>query len=102
MIEQIKEIVGESNVSEDPLTLQAYSFDGSMTESKNPPKLVVWPGDKVQIREIVEYCKKVNLHIIPRGSGTNTAGMCISGYNSIILDFKRMNKIITVLNYVIF
>jgi len=91
MIEHLKVIVGEGNVScleNDKIT---YATDASQLEGSTVA--VVWPQNPEQIRQILTYANRLNMNIVPRGAGSGLAGAVVPN-NSLVLDFSRMNKIL--------
>lgn len=91
MKKKLSNIVGPSNVSDNPLDLEAYSYCSSETQLE--PQLVVWPGTTDQVGRVILYANQTHTPIIIRGSGTSLADGCI-GENMLILSSERMNKII--------
>ncbi len=70
--------------------LAAYSCDASMFSLM--PKMVVWPKNKDEVVEVVDYCLAQHLHITPRGAGTSLTGGALSG-DGIIVDMCSMKKV---------
>ncbi len=62
------------------------------------PELIVWPKDASEIIEIVKVANENHLNIIPFGAGSGVCGATIPAGTgrSIIVDLKRMNRIINV------
>ena len=69
--------------------LNYYSVDSSFYQIK--PKLVVIPKTVSDITTIVQFAKKNNLTITPRGGGTGLVGSALN--DGIILDLKNFDKI---------
>ncbi len=70
-----------------------YSTDASVY--KEMPLAVVYPENKNDIINLINYCRKSNLNIIPRGGGTSLAGQVVG--KGIIVDIsKKYNKIIEI------
>ncbi|MHA1271294.1 MAG: FAD-binding oxidoreductase [Candidatus Helarchaeota archaeon] len=101
---QIKEklisILGEENVSNDPIDLISHGYvsKGLETYFKNlefRAAFLITPRNREDIVEVVKFCNEYKIPIIPRGAGTSTAGQVVPiDKNSILMDFDRhMNKI---------
>lgn len=88
------DIFGASNVSNKQVDLYPYSYD--MTENEpHMPDFVVIPENKEQVIELVKFCNKYLVPIVPYISGNNVGGLTIPDYGGIIVDFgKKMNKIL--------
>jgi glycolate oxidase len=91
----LAEIVGENYVSYQPEELFFYSRDpGLMAPSK--PDFVVLPKTSSEIQEIVKLATRENIPIVPMGAGLALTGLAIPLKGGIVVDMKRMNKIIEV------
>ncbi len=77
----------------DDSSLILYSTDASAYKEK--PVAVVFPQDKEDILQVILFCQKFHLGIIPRTAGTSLAGQVVG--NGIVVDVSRtMTKIIEV------
>jgi glycolate oxidase len=92
----LESIFGKTNVTEKEVDLYSYSYD--MTESKpHMPDFVVIPENEKQLVELVKFCNKNIIPIVPYISGNNVGGLTIPEQGGIIVDFgKKMNKILHV------
>ncbi len=87
----------KGDVDDSPETLKTYSHDASLFEIM--PKLVVYPKDSEDIKELVRWVKEnkekdPTLSITARSAGTDMSGGAIN--DSIIMDFTRyMNALIS-------
>jgi glycolate oxidase len=95
ILKNLIDIVGKENVFFDGEIKQKYSFD--MTENEpHQPDFVVMPKNLNEIINIVFLANKEKFPITPMVAGTNLGGLTIPVEGGIILDLKRMNKIIDV------
>ncbi len=79
-----------SEILDDPETLAKYSKDASIFEIS--PKVIIFPKDSGDIKEIVKFAGKFNLSITVRSGGTDMTGAAIG--EDIILDVsKYLNKL---------
>lgn len=69
----------------DESTLILYSTDASAYKER--PLAVVYPLDKEDILQVILFCKKFKLGIIPRTAGTSLAGQVVG--NGIVVDVSR-------------
>jgi hypothetical protein len=91
----LEKIVGSSNVLTDPETLRNYSQDQSFVAARRPD-CVVLPANVEQVQEIIQYANKNKCPVIPFSSGKNLHGATVSDQGGIILNLKRMDKILEV------
>jgi len=87
--------VGPDHISDDPAVLEAYSRTGWVLgrKLKKRPGFVVLPGSLDDVQAIVRTANKYSVPFIPVGSFLHWS--CQASYpETIILDFKRMNKIL--------
>jgi len=84
---KLKEIVGESHVTQDPDKLKAYAVDGKK------PKAVVVPGTIDEVSKVVTYASQEYLAIVPRGNGTKMGIGGIPKKIDIVLSTGRLSHI---------
>ncbi len=90
MKKKIAAMVGQGNVSDNPLDLKAYSYCSSDSEQK--PDLVIWPSLPNQIRRLMVYFNQTHTPVTIRGDGTGKVDSSIRK-GGVILCSERMNKI---------
>lgn len=93
-IQKLKDIVGEKHVAENIADLYVYSSDASVHSSL--PSAVVRPGNVEEVQEILRYANNHKIPVIPRGAGSGMSGQTVPIDGGIVLDMKRMNKIIEI------
>lgn len=86
-------IVDEEHVSSLPEELYIYSFDLGTAEPR-PPDYVVSPGSVEQIQEIVRLANREKMPVVSLGAGLSLAGLAVPLQGGILLDLKRMDRII--------
>ena len=97
IIEKIKNIVGEKNLTVDHDKLENYSHD-EVTEQVyyHMPDMVSFPQTAEQIAEIVKLANLEHIPVVPRGAGTGLACGAVPVYGGIVLTTEKMNKILKV------
>ncbi|MBL7705537.1 MAG: FAD-binding protein [Taibaiella sp.] len=60
------------------------------------PELVLQPQTTEEVSKILVYCNEHKLVITPRGAGTGLSGGCLPVLGSIVLDMRRMNRILDI------
>lgn len=95
ILRSLREIVGEQGVSNEPEELWFYARDPGVLEPHRPD-FVVAPQTTEQVQEIVKLANKEKIPIVPMGNGMALTGLVIPLKGGIVLDMKRMNKILEV------
>jgi len=101
---ELEEVVGEGHISIGDAEKLIYSVDWSWMpqmwmdrgERLRPPDYIVHPGSVKEITEIMIIANKYKLPVIPWGGGSGTQGGSLPLYGGIIVDLKRLNKIIDI------
>ncbi len=60
------------------------------------PELVLQPRTTEEVSKLLAYCNEHKLVITPRGAGTGLSGGCLPVLGSIVLDMRRMNRILDI------
>ncbi len=89
------DIVGERGVSDAPEELWFYSRDPGVL-APHRPDYVVAPKTTEEVQKIVQLAGRENIPVVPMGNGMSLAGLVIPLKGGIVLDMKRMNKILEV------
>jgi FAD/FMN-containing dehydrogenase len=95
ILKSLAEIVGERGVSNTPEELWFYSRDpGVLTPHR--PDFVVAPKATEEVQRIVQLANREKIPVVPMGNGMSLTGLVIPLKGGIVLDMKRMNKILEV------
>ena len=89
------DIVGERGVSDAPEELWFYSRDPGVL-APHRPDYVVAPQTTEEVQKIVRLANRQKIPVIPMGNGMSLAGLVIPLKGGIVMDMKRMNKILQV------
>ena len=95
ILKELEEIVGKefaSNRSED---LYIYSQDPGASLPR-PVDFVVMPSTSREVQNILKLANREKIPIVPMGGGLTLSGLVIPVKRGIVMDMKRMNKIIEV------
>ena len=91
----LAKIVGEENIFSDKAHMIAYSYDA--TRTRYEPDAVVFPRHEKDVSEILKYCNKHKIVIVPRGAGSGFTGGALPINGGIVLGFeKHMNKLLEI------
>lgn len=95
IIDELKKIVGETNVILDQEKLEVYSHDEvPEVEWYHMPEVAVKPQTAAQISEIMKLANREIIPVTPRGAGTGLSTGAVPIYGGIILSVEKMNKIL--------
>jgi glycolate oxidase len=91
----LEEITGQGSVETKGPVLLEYSSD--MTENEpHPPDVVVAPENVGQVSRIMALAHERSVPVVPRVYNTNLGGLAIPEQGGILLDLRRMKKILEV------
>src|SRR5271168_4881163 len=93
--QELKTIVGDKNVLDDPVDLSIYDCDAE-TLDQAKPDLIVLPGSGQEVVEVVRLANRYKVPFTPRGAGTGLSGGATTVMGGISLVLSRMNRIISV------
>ncbi|MBM3254046.1 MAG: FAD-binding oxidoreductase, partial [Candidatus Omnitrophica bacterium] len=93
-VAKLKSIVGEENVRDNVADLYVYGSDSSVHMAM--PTVVVRPGTKEEVQEIMRYANTELVPIIARGAGSGTSGHAVPIVGGIVMDLRGMNKILEI------
>lgn len=93
-VERLKQIVVEEYVRNSPADLYIYGADASVHFAK--PDVVVLPGNIEEVQEILRYADSKRIPVVPRGAGSGMSGHAVPIDGGIVLDMKRMNRILEI------
>ena len=92
---ELEGIVGSQYVTTSKADLYIYSQD--LTQAEHVwPDIVVLPGSLEELRQVVKYANKEKIPVTPYVAGGNIGGLAIPLKGGILLDLKRMDRIIEV------
>lgn len=93
---KLKEIVGEDNYFEDIIDTVCFSYDATHLNGASP-SIALYPSDTNQVAQILKIAHTENIPVIPRGGASGIAGGYVPiSKETIIIDLKRLNKIIEI------
>jgi len=80
-------------VSEDER--RAFESD-ALTAYRRVPMVVVLPSTTEQVAEVLAYCSREGVPVIPRGAGTSLAGGALPQEDAVVLGVAKMSKVLDV------
>jgi len=92
----LQEIVGPENVSSAKPICESYVTKGIMEIKSKAPAIVVRPKDVEEVRKILTLANEKKVPVVPHSGGLSGGEATPMREDSILLDLRRMNKIIEV------
>lgn len=104
LFSELEEVVGREHVSTLDTDRLVYSTDWSwmpqmwLDRGLRPgaPDFIVHPASAQEISEILKIANNYRIPVIPWGGGSGTQGGALPVYGGIILDLKRLNRILEI------
>ena len=101
---ELEEVVGEAHIStseSDRLIYSADWFWGAQMwldrgQRLTPPDFIVHPGTVEEISAVLQIANSYRIPVIPWGGGSGTQGAALPLYGGIILDLKRLDRILRI------
>ncbi|MBT8199557.1 MAG: FAD-binding oxidoreductase, partial [Acidimicrobiia bacterium] len=94
-IKALRDIVGNEHVSQTSADRESHSHDESDHEPKLPDA-IVYPDTTAQVSEVLALANEHLIPVVGWGAGTSVEGHTIPIHGGIVVDFRRMNRILTV------
>jgi glycolate oxidase len=95
IVKELEKIVGGDFISTNEADLYIYSQDMTQAEP-SWPDVVVIPKSVDEVQAIIGLANREKIPVTPYVSGGNIGGLAIPLEGGIVLDLKRMNRIIEV------
>jgi alkyldihydroxyacetonephosphate synthase len=101
---ELEEVVGMDHISTEETDRLVYSCDWFWApqmwldrgEPLTKPDFVMHPGSVEEISAILEIAAKYKIPVVPWGGGSGTQGGATPIYGGIILDLKRLDRLIEI------
>jgi len=95
VLEKIQQAIGEEYASADPAILSSYSRDFTITPLRRP-NLVALPGSTEDVQRIIRIANEFRVPVYVLTSGFNHSGSFIARRGGIMVDLKRMDRILRI------
>jgi len=92
-IEVFTAIAGPDYVLTDKEALKAAASDET-EDLEYMPEVVIKPDTPEEISRVLTYCNEQIIPVTVRGAGTGLSGGALAIYGGVVLDMRRMNRII--------
>ncbi|MGI9146012.1 MAG: FAD-binding oxidoreductase [Chloroflexota bacterium] len=103
LVDELVQVVGHKHVLVDPAAQQRFLRDFSwyspvLTEAFADTRIdaVVQPASIEELEKVVEVGVRARVPITVRGAGTGNYGQSVPLYGGILLDMRRLNRIVSI------
>ena len=93
--EKLKEAIGERWVTSNPADLAAYGRDFTIYSGERP-NIVVLPENAEEVQKVMRIAYQHKIPVVPLSTGFNHGGLTIPRKGGILVDLKRMNRLIEI------
>ncbi|MCZ6845943.1 MAG: FAD-binding protein [Alphaproteobacteria bacterium] len=95
IIAAMRTIVPDQSVISEERELAVYESDG-LTAYHQLPMIVVLPETTAQVSQVLAYCQRNNVKIVPRGAGTSLSGGALPLADGITLGLGKFNRVLEI------
>ncbi|MCZ6588478.1 MAG: FAD-binding protein [Alphaproteobacteria bacterium] len=95
IIVAMRTIVPDQSVISEERELAVYESDG-LTAYHQLPMIVVLPETTAQVSQVLAYCQRNNVKIVPRGAGTSLSGGALPLADGITLGLGKFNRVLEI------
>jgi len=95
VVADLKKIIKAENIIDHKDEIKPFETD-ALSAYKQKPLVVVFPENTKDVSNILAYCNKKRIKVVPRGAGTGLSGGALPLADSILLCLGKFNKIISV------
>jgi FAD/FMN-containing dehydrogenase len=92
---ELRDKIGPKKFLHEEVDVAPYGFDPSIGPFQKP-SFVVLPENKEDVRETLKIANKHKIAVTVMSAGTNVSGQCIPREGGMVLDLRRMDKIIEI------
>lgn len=95
IVKDLVAMLGATSVIADEDGRRAYESD-AFTAYRCMPLAVVLPDSTHGVAQVLAYCHRHGIKVIPRGAGTSLCGGALPAEDAIVIGVSRMNKVLDV------
>ncbi|MET0290993.1 MAG: FAD-linked oxidase C-terminal domain-containing protein [Steroidobacteraceae bacterium] len=95
IVRDLRALVAEGCVIDEPLRLAAYESDG-LTAYRSRPLAVVLPENTAQVAALLRHAHREGLKVVPRGAGTSLSGGAIPVADAIVIGLGKFKRILDI------
>ena len=91
----LRAIVPGEGVIDSAEEMRAYESDG-LTAYRQMPMLVVLPSTTEQVSQVLAYCHREGIRVVPRGAGTSLSGGALPLADGVLLGLAKFNRVLDI------
>ncbi|HEU4699588.1 MAG TPA: FAD-linked oxidase C-terminal domain-containing protein [Gemmatimonadales bacterium] len=95
LVAGLERIVGPRWVRHRPAELATYTMDGLPTHAAEPG-VVVLPGSRREVIDVVRLLHRAGVPFVARGAGTGLSGGALAGRDAVLLTLTRLTRVLRV------
>src|SRR5262245_9424975 len=92
VVAALRAIVPGEGVIASERAMKPYESDG-LTAYRQLPMVVVLPETTAQVAEVLRYCHRQGIKVVPRGAGTSLSGGALPLGDGVLLGMAKFNRI---------
>jgi glycolate oxidase len=92
IVAELRRIVPGEGVIAAEEAMRPYESDG-LTAYRQPPMVVVLPETTAQVADVLAYCHREGIKVVPRGAGTSLSGGALPLGDGVLLGLAKFNRI---------
>jgi glycolate oxidase len=92
IVADLRAIVPGEGVIAAEYAMRPYESDG-LTAYRQLPMVVVLPETTEQVSEVLRYCRRNGIKVVPRGAGTSLSGGALPLTDGVLLGMGKFNRI---------
>ena len=93
ILAELQDALGEDWATSDDAVLTCYGRDFTQAVGKKP-NIVALPGSTEEVQLVMKLANKYGMPVVPFSTGFNHGGLTLPRIGGILLDLKRMDKIL--------
>jgi FAD/FMN-containing dehydrogenase len=95
VLKKLRDAIGANKVKDDDVVLAAYASDSSYVPFRKPG-WVILPETREDVAEVLKLANNYKIPVTAFGRGVNIAGYGVPSEGGIVMDLRRMDKIIEI------
>ena len=95
IVSDLEKIIKLENILSHQDELKPYETD-ALAAYTQTPMLVILPETVKEVSEILKYCNKNKIKVVPRGAGTGLSGGALPLKDCVLLSMGKFNKILDI------
>jgi glycolate oxidase len=96
IVKELKNIVGEEYVSDQPEITYLYHYDFVTAEPEGKCDIAIVPNSAEDVQRIVKIANEHRIPIVPWVTGMNFGSIATPRKGGIVMDLRRLNKVLEV------